>query len=1027
MTELFSNKQHQFQPGQLVSLKADPSVKGAVMSISPGETEDRVIVFMNGVTNTYYSSQLSLNDKTDVVEQVSCDEFHAFLSALQIKDPNLSTLYSLNSARIDFIPFQFRPVLRFIRSDRPRLLIADGVGVGKTIEAGLILRELQSRTDINSVLIICPRPLVTEKKWLREMKRFDEHFTQLDGPTLRFCTEEYDLEGMWPEQHQKAILPFSLLDESLLYGVSKKGKGKKKIGLFDLDPIPRFDLVIVDEAHHVRNPNTYSHKAVRYFCDNAEAVVFLTATPIQLGGNDLYNLLNMLRPDLILDQQSFERMAEPNTYINEAINTIRSHALDWKIKALKSLDEVIATSWGEAIIKDNPKFISLKIRLDKEDISPEDRIKMISELEELHTFSGIINRTRRRDIGKFSIRKPETVMIPFTSSQQLIHDELLSIQSEILSKIHGDQSINFMMTTIRRQAASSLFGLKPYLEDILSRRLDELLLEDTNGEDFLQNDTVAKIKDKIKDLILVTENLDDTDPKLEALQNILKEKQELVNNKVMVFSSFRHTLRYLNDNLSNLGFRVGIVHGGTPDHERVSLKNDFEKDRGDKDCIDVLLFSEIGCEGLDYQFCDCIVNYDLPWNPMRVEQRIGRIDRNGQKSESVAIVNLITPGTVDADIFERCLDRIGVFNRAIGGSELILGEITIGIKSIAENYNLTDLERKDRLQQLSDNKIRLIQEYEELEEKQVDLFGINIPQDKMKQEIEDASSFWLTPGSIYRLVDTFLKSLIGEGHESILGENEQHTLRVSVEHRKLLLEGFHSLKKKNHPIYRNWENWLKSDSQYLPVTFDAKCASSDPMLTFINPLHPLVKQAEIHFSQKKNILSYIQADSDIVPEGEYLFCIYQWKFTGLKEDLILKNVSSCPVLSEHIDSLFQKAKTLEDNKSIKTVLSEYDTIEKEHYKEWQQVKLDHIQRNIEIAKYKKESLFTSHEARMKLLSEQLNNATDSKIVRMRNSQIESAKLDLERRVEELDDSCEKADVIASPIVYGLIRITRGSE
>ncbi len=90
--------------------------------------------------------------------------------------------------------------------------------------------------------------------------------------------------------------------------------------------------------------------------------------------------------------------------------------------------------------------------------------------------------------------------------------------------------------------------------------------------------------------------------------------------------------------------------------------------RDEEQALDMLLFSEVGCEGLDYQFCDCIVNYDLPWNPMRIEQRIGRIDRNGQKSESVSIFNLITPDTVDADIYFRCLTRIGVFQRAIGGN-----------------------------------------------------------------------------------------------------------------------------------------------------------------------------------------------------------------------------------------------------------------------------------------------------------------------------------------------------------------------
>ena len=131
-----------------------------------------------------------------------------------------------------------------------------------------------------------------------------------------------------------------------------------------------------------------------------------------------------------------------------------------------------------------------------------------------------------------------------------------------------------------------------------------------------------------------------------------------------------------------------MVHGGTPDEDRMALRSRFEQPQEAADTLDVLLFSEIGCEGLDYQFCDCIVNYDLPWNPMRVEQRIGRIDRNGQQSESVAIVNLITPGTVDADIYERCLVRIGVFESALGCSEEILGEISKEIKNIAENYAL---------------------------------------------------------------------------------------------------------------------------------------------------------------------------------------------------------------------------------------------------------------------------------------------------------------------------------------------------
>ena len=132
--------------------------------------------------------------------------------------------------------------------------------------------------------------------------------------------------------------------------------------------------------------------------------------------------------------------------------------------------------------------------------------------------------------------------------------------------------------------------------------------------------------------------------------------------------------------------------------------------------MDVLLFSEVGCEGLDYQFCDCLVNYDLPWNPQTIEQRIGRIDRNGQKSESISIINIITEGTIDCDIYDRCLSRIGVFNSSIGDSEEILGEVTREIYDVVEKYILNPQERAQKELQIADNAIRKMQEQRRLEE-----------------------------------------------------------------------------------------------------------------------------------------------------------------------------------------------------------------------------------------------------------------------------------------------------------------------
>ena len=441
----------EFVPGQIVFLKSNPATRGAVMTVLPGTPENRINVFVDGHVQTFYASQLQIELQSEDSRTYSCDEFHAYLTALQIRYPALSALYSLNAARIDFIPYQYRPVLKFIKADLPRLLIADSVGVGKTIEAGLILRELQARSDIKSVLIVCPRPLVTEQKWQREMKRFDENFTHLDGKTLRHCINEMHLDGEWPEQHQKVILPYSLLDKTLLFGPGgsrRRGRGK---GLLDLDPPPHFDLVIVDEAHHIRNQNTANHEAVRFFCENAAAAIFLTATPIQLGSHDLFVLLNVLRPDLILDEESFNHMAGPNPFINRAVDAARAQETEWIRTAKEALDRAAETAWGQAILKDNPEFKQIKTHLDGGRVTPEERIQMITAMEALHTFSGIINRTRRRDIGEFTIRRPQTVEVALTAEQEALHEALLETQAEIFRSLHGNQSVNFMMTTLRRQ------------------------------------------------------------------------------------------------------------------------------------------------------------------------------------------------------------------------------------------------------------------------------------------------------------------------------------------------------------------------------------------------------------------------------------------------------------------------------------------------------------------------------------------------------------------------------------------------
>ena len=1016
--------------GQIVLLKTDRSVSGVVTKIIPSSPENRYEVFINNQKQTLYESQIEVKPEEDEIKKIRLAEFHANLSALLINNPGMSTLYSLHSARINFVPFQFRPVLKFIHSDRPRLLIADEVGVGKTIEAGLIIRELQARSNINSVLIICPKPLVTEHKWQTEMKRFDEVFTELDGKTLRHCINEYDLEGKWPNQHDRTILPFSLFDEEMIFG-GTNGRREVTKPLVSLDPPPKFDLVIVDEAHHLRNASTFLHQGVRYFCENAEAVLFLTATPIQLGQDDLYVLLNLLRPDLIIDRDSFISMAEPNPYLNKAIEVARSVKDGWNEEALKNLHLAQRTSWGKRIFVDHPEFNEQVELLQKTGLTEEDRISFIRDVEELHTFSGIINRTRRRDIGEFTMRKPETVTIDFTEEQRFVHDLVLETQAQILRKFHEDKSINFMMSTIRRQVASCLHGLVPYLRDILSRRINILEL-DEDGEESTEfqpiSEHLSELKEQIEKIIVRAERLPSDDPKLESLVKIVREKQQLSNNKILLFSSFRHTLNYLLLKLSEENIRVALITGDTSEYDRRDLRKKFSESRELPDSIDVLLSSEVGCEGLDYQFCDCLVNYDLPWNPMRIEQRIGRIDRYGQKSESVAIYNFITPGTVEGDIYDRCLLRIGVFQKAIGGSEEILGQISKEIKSIAEDLTLSPSQRQERLQQIADNQIRLIQEQTELEEKQVELFGINLPPKLIMKKIEDANSFWLAPRNLQNMIEVYLSGK-SDTEQFFLSDKAVKTLRLNQKTRNLLLEDVNAQVSESKALLRrnqsvqDWIRWLKSDSPMLTVTFEDYVANDDRATTFITPVHPLARQAAINLSSEKVFHANFNVNSDILQSGNYPFAIYEWKKTGIKSDVILKPVCQSEEVSEKLLELLEMGvdSTIQDELSQK----DRDDLDKLQYDLWNKEKERHGIFNSRLANFRKQSLLTSSKARINQLEEQITKASEEKIKRMRLSQLKSVKADYERRLAEIEKAEESSDIITKPIAFGIMTINNG--
>ena len=1009
----------------LVYLIGDPSICGVVMSISDLGDTKKYEVFVNGSFNTYYSGQIAPIVKTASYNWLDINTFRSYLTAYQINNPYGRDLYSLNSARIDFVPYQFRPALKMVHADEPRILIADSVGVGKTIEAGIILKELQARNELENVMIICPKPLVTERKWESEMKRFDEDFIPLKGETLRQIISDADRDGEWPVRYGKTIVPYSILDSRAYEG--EKDKRKHTFGLKDLDPAPHFDLVIVDEAHHIRNGSmekekAYEYKCVKYFCDHADAVIMLTATPLQTSDDDLFTLLNILRPDMVIDKPTFNMMARPNRYISACASIIRRAGENWKEEAIKELNDILETQWGENVIAVNPTYASIIQVLQQKNITREERVKLISDVESLHSFNFMLNRTRRKDIQDFCIRRPFTLAVEFTSAQQKLHDELLQFEQNALMQLHGDvHSIPFMMSTIKRQAASCIFGLAPYVRFLIERRFQQIE-DDSNNEiaDFEFTGADASALEKLATKLLnMADHLPEEDPKFDQMMTAIREKQTLDNNKIIIFSTFRFTLRYLKDKLKVTGLRVEQVDGRVKDTMRQELRTRFELPKDDKDAIDILLFTEVGSEGLDYQFCNMMINYDLPWNPMKIEQRIGRIDRRGQKSEAVSIYNMITNGTVDADIYYRCLMRIGIFESSIGECEEILGDIATQIDQIVMDSRLTDEERKEKLEQMADNEIRKVQELTKLEEEEKEFFGFNISEYITTQEIHNAENPWLSQKNLQIMSEQYLNHRLGQGNY-IVGEGEVKQLRLSAIARQELRDDFRRLPSGRNAVRQSWDVYLKGKAPLHKITFDADAAEKNRDAFFITAMHPLVKQAATYYKATEKAYIRLQYANDDLPNGTYHFSVYAWTYVGINPHFKLVVVCDDDVIASELPDILQEAQSC--GAAINIRPSDWDVLEEKQVKLWQEEKASEVTEAETTAIFKIESLTNNFRNRKRSLEQKIMDTSSESIRRMYNSELESAQDKYDAKVDEIRRKVVQTDIHTTLIANGILEV-----
>lgn len=1026
--------------GDMVALSIDSTRQGPILEVLPpirGEARYRVF-HASGDIQTYVESQLD-----PVVESshaaagdaaLTPDEFLARLCALRLSADESDAVYSLHAARIKFIPFQFKPVLRFLRADRPRLLIADEVGVGKTIEAGLILRELQSRQELKNVLIVCPKALVT--KWRAEMRRFDEDFHALSGHQLRHCLRETDLDGEWPAQYSRAIVHLELLRRTEV--LEGRGGAKVRPGLLELASSLHFDLLIVDEAHHLRNPSSLSNQVGRFLCDVSEAVLLLTATPVQIGAENLFHLLHLIRPDLFIDHVQFSEMVAPNRHLNQAIRHLRTKqpSGSWQRDATMALQGVAGTAWGRDVLVRDPRLANWWIRAAQQaPLGDGERVRMLRDLEETHTLAHVMNRTRRRDIGRFTIREPHTIEVDFTPPQRLFYEALLAFRRDVLSLSYSRAVIRLITDTLERQTASCLPALVPTLDSFIKSGTfrPEAITDDLDAEE--EHQVPLGIKASAERLRARAAELPDTDPKYDQLAQIVRDTMAANHpRKILVFSFFLHTLEYLANRLRCDGFRVAVVNGKIEDSLREELRARFRLGHANPDAINILLSSEVGCEGLDYEFCDRLVNYDIPWNPMRVEQRIGRIDRFGQRSDKVLIYNFVTPGTVEERIYFRCFKRLGIFADTVGDLEEVLGELTEALDEAALDPTLTPAQAGEKAQQLTDNALRRIEEQRRLEEASKELLELDRALEEEIGRIQEDGRF-VSPIDLEQMIGQYLDERCTNA--TILGNSSQKavvTLRASQQDRERLLGDLKKLGQQDRTT-RDLQRWLEGDVPHLAVTFDQEHALEDRKIPYITPVHPLARMAAAFLATEAELCVRARLADGAAAPGRYVFACHRWERIAFRSETRLVTSAWCldtDGLDNALARLVPRLLASASRDHAPELVSKPDreralqALEDRMWERRAKALSDLGTANRQLVDQKLASLDRYYERRLQRADEELNAASETRILNMKRGERERIRREWETKRGEIEAK-RNVDILLGRVAYGVIEVVRDGE
>ncbi len=807
-----------FEVGQRVRLRRNAGEVGHVVRIAQvrGSTEAWYKVRFGGGESSVPESGLAADslpasprDQLIQGHLSGPDELRVHLTGLRLQERNLTDqLRSLRAARLQHLPYQYKPLLKLLESEHRRILIADEVGLGKTIEAGLIISELRARQDLRRVLIVVPANLLT--KWQRELReRFDQDFEIRDSRWLRDVLLAPATDGTPP-----AFQSICSIEALRSFGGA----------IESVQPVT--DLVVVDEAHRLRNESTNSYRAVRALSEAADAVVLCSATPIQTSARDLHNLMRVMLGEEAGTPSDFDRDLERNRPLVRAIGTV---ARTPDVRAIRAaLRDVMGVIAPERKIDREIVEAELAALEGIQQLTPMRRAELLSVLQRLNVFGSVLTRTRKRDVmPNRPERKASVIDVEFTRSELALYREVVAVARNTVAR-YGPQSGSSLAMIMRaRQAASCLAAFRaemlsgaPPDPNDLAEVQDEMDLED--AESNADEDPAEVLRQSARRHALPS------DSKLDAVLAFLDELSAESNPKAVLFSTFRGTIGYLSRKLTEGGIVHVTMSGEIADrHERDARIRIFR----DNPACRVLLTTEVGGEGIDLQFCDTLINYDLPWNPMVVEQRIGRLDRLGQASPIIRIANVRVADTIEARILDRLYDRIEIFRDSVGPLEAILGDQAQ--KLALELFRLDEGELEGRLNDsaMAIENARLAAE--RLANDAAQLLGDDVYYEQRLAEIEERQ------GNIANDLLAFVRAFLGKhfSHAQLVEGKSAGMVRLTADSGLLAWLQKHA----NTEAMRTFTHRYARSTEGLAVTFAQTVAEARPDLDFFTSTHPLVQ------------------------------------------------------------------------------------------------------------------------------------------------------------------------------------------